>query len=208
MKSILCKFEAFTLAEVLLTLLIIGVVASLTLPSLINDSKDAELKTAWKKVFAELSQVSNLIINLDCGGNFSYCVTDNTYTGRTIQIRDLYANRMSTIKKCSGLGDDGARACASDYYGVWMLRNTYGDASGFIANNGTMITTYNQMTWCTGENTFCGIISVDVNGVNGPNIVGKDVFAACQFTNKIVPAGVTGCTHKTSWNNSYLYLSQ
>ena len=202
------KTKAFTLAEVLLTLLIIGVVASLTVPTLINDTQDAELKTAWKKAFAELSQVSNLIINIDCGGNLTDCITDNTYTGRTVQIRNLYTNRMSTNKKCDGAGDSGARACASDYYGVWMLRNTYGDASGFITNSGTMITTYNQMTWCTNENTFCGILSIDVNGTKGPNTVGKDVFAACQFTNRLIPAGLTGCTHKTNWNNSYLYLSQ
>lgn len=39
--------QAFTLAEVLITLGIIGVVAALTLPSLINRTKNRELHTAF-----------------------------------------------------------------------------------------------------------------------------------------------------------------
>lgn len=46
----------FTLAEVLITLLIIGVVASVILPNIINETKDAEFKTTWKKTYASINQ--------------------------------------------------------------------------------------------------------------------------------------------------------
>ena len=52
--------QAFTLAEVLITLGIIGVVAALTLPSLINRTKNRELHTAFLKTYSELNQVEIL----------------------------------------------------------------------------------------------------------------------------------------------------
>ena len=45
------KKGGFTLAEVLLTLVVIGIVASLTIPSIIQNIQDANLKIAWKKKF-------------------------------------------------------------------------------------------------------------------------------------------------------------
>ena len=41
--------SAFTLAEVLITLGIIGVVAAMTLPTLVNDKQNKELQTQFKK---------------------------------------------------------------------------------------------------------------------------------------------------------------
>ncbi len=45
------KKKGFTLAEVLITLLIIGVVSSLVIPALINDTKNAELIALGKNDF-------------------------------------------------------------------------------------------------------------------------------------------------------------
>ena len=49
-------YTAFTLAEVLITLSIIGIVASITVPTLLNDSETAQFQTGLKKNFAALSQ--------------------------------------------------------------------------------------------------------------------------------------------------------
>jgi len=48
--------NAFTLAEVLVTLAIIGVVAALTIPSLVTRVQDIQYKTAWKKNYSLLNQ--------------------------------------------------------------------------------------------------------------------------------------------------------
>lgn len=50
----LCKY-AFTLAEVLITLGIIGIVAAMTLPTLVQNHKNAELQTGLKKAYSVLS---------------------------------------------------------------------------------------------------------------------------------------------------------
>ena len=57
--------NAFTLAEVLITLAIIGVVAAMTMPTLIYNTQGAQFKTAYKKALSVLNQaiVMNLAID-------------------------------------------------------------------------------------------------------------------------------------------------
>ena len=57
--------NAFTLAEVLITLAIIGVVAAMTMPTLINNTNGAQFKTAYKKALSVLSQAVVMNIALD-----------------------------------------------------------------------------------------------------------------------------------------------
>ncbi len=58
------KFNfAFTLAEVLITLGIIGVVVAMTLPSVVGRYKEKETASKLKKVYSTISQAMNLAIN-------------------------------------------------------------------------------------------------------------------------------------------------
>ena len=43
------KLKAFTLSEILITLLVIGVIAALTIPQLIQNVQEWSWKQAWKK---------------------------------------------------------------------------------------------------------------------------------------------------------------
>ncbi len=51
-----CSNKTFTLAEVLITLGIIGVVAALTLPAIVSTTKNKELETGLKKGYSTLAQ--------------------------------------------------------------------------------------------------------------------------------------------------------
>ena len=86
------KKSAMTLVEVLITLLIIGVVAAFTIPIIISATQDAELKTAWKKAYSDLSQATSLIKN-DNGGTLIGIADGNT-------LRDTYLNYFKYIVKC------------------------------------------------------------------------------------------------------------
>ena len=55
--------NAFTLADVLITLGIIGVVAAMTLPALICQTHNREIETALKKYYSVLQQVSLQMYN-------------------------------------------------------------------------------------------------------------------------------------------------
>lgn len=50
------KTKAFTLAEILITLAIIGIVAALTIPSLIQNYKAVQLKSQLQKAYSLLNQ--------------------------------------------------------------------------------------------------------------------------------------------------------
>ncbi len=57
--------NAFTLAEVLITLGIIGVVAAMTIPTLISNTNGAQFKTAYKKALSTLNQAVLMNIALE-----------------------------------------------------------------------------------------------------------------------------------------------
>ena len=65
------KKNGFTLAEVLITLAIIGVVATLTLPSLMSNTQEQQAVTAFKKAMNTLNEVAQMnaaVDGFDFGG--------------------------------------------------------------------------------------------------------------------------------------------
>ena len=66
--------NAFTLAEVLITLGIIGVVAAMTLPSVINKFRAKALETGFKKSYSNISKAALHIKNtLEIDDLWAYC---------------------------------------------------------------------------------------------------------------------------------------
>jgi len=175
--------KAFTLAEVLITLGIIGIVAALTIPMLMNNSQDAQLKTAWKKNYSVLSNATNLIKN-DNGGAMA-----GVFTSGQSSMLSVYSNYLSVAKSC--LTDSVAEGCiASQYYKGLDGTGTGGtdafNIPGVILNDGTSIVFFGSVGNALNCNRaldtnpplsqICGNLYIDVNGVKPPNVVGKDLF--------------------------------
>ena len=59
------KLKAFTLAEVLITLAIIGVVAAISIPSVISNSQQQEFKTGLRKAVSVLNSAITMNMALD-----------------------------------------------------------------------------------------------------------------------------------------------
>ena len=109
--------KGFTLAEVLITLGIIGVVAAMTMPTLINSTQGAQYKTAYKKALSVMSQAVVMNIALD-DYDLSQTVTgkngdeaahgvvaadpntpgDQGSAAETQTIYTLFKNRMNVVK--------------------------------------------------------------------------------------------------------------
>ena len=68
--------KAFTLAEVLITLAIIGVVAALAIPSVISNAQQLEFKTGLRKAVSVLN--SSIMMNQALEGTSPYD-TDDLY---------------------------------------------------------------------------------------------------------------------------------
>ena len=108
---------AFTLAEVLITLGIIGVVAAMTMPTLINSTQGAQYKTAYKKALSVMSQAVVMNIALDdydlsqtVAGTNQATGDDAASAGGTQSLYDLFKNRMNVVKVASTgdfTADDG-----------------------------------------------------------------------------------------------------
>ena len=100
------KRFGFTLAEVLITLGIIGVVAAMTMPTLMNSTNGAQYKTAYKKALSVLSQAVVLNVALD-----DYDLLQATETaagkatdGSSASLYNLFNNRMNVVKTDTGSG--------------------------------------------------------------------------------------------------------
>ena len=184
------KRFGFTLAEVLITLGIIGVVAAMTMPTLINSTQGAQYKAAFKKALSALSQAVTLNVALD-EVDFGDISDTNT-------LESILSSRMNVVRT--------ETAAVTDY--TIGNPNTNGVTNGtnttLFMNDGIMFqfpTTIGQTTACTKDTTASGVTAwdatrqgacsgfVDVNGTKGPNKVvvcdGKTTGtdANCKVTN-------------------------
>ncbi len=100
----------FTLAEVLITLGIIGVVAAMTMPTLMNQTNGAQYKAAYKKALSAISQGVTLNVALD-DASFADAVagdagkTDKPTSGDS--VASILGARMNVVKAASTAAEGG-----------------------------------------------------------------------------------------------------
>jgi len=206
------RYRAFTLAEVLITLGIIGVVAALTIPTLMaNYQKVAEV-AALKKAYAEVTQALQLMANdmgcqgdLACTGVFSSDNNSDYIKGDRV-LGNAFKKYFKLAKDCGADNYDPSdenTKCLTDSYSESFAsggsRADLNEVSGynFITADGFAIAlisfrgdcVQNNNPGATGLNInqVCGEIIIDVNGFKGPNDYGRDIFEF-EITNGKGPA--------------------
>jgi len=181
------KFNAFTLAEVLITLAIIGVVAAMTMPTLINNTNGAQFKTAYKKALSVLNQAVVMNIALD----------DYDLKGTSVETdaTDGADFNQSSVGKMITTRTNATLKTPSDAYLTAIQTNVDTDSetegSPNIANNyvfqfqdGIVFTFAKDAANCTETAPCKGFI--DTNGVKGPNkLVTCTPNEAGSCTNKV-----------------------
>jgi len=180
--------KGFTLAEVLLVITVIGVVASLTIPDLITNVQEQQYKAGFKKAFRNITQAS-IEIKEDYGS------LNNAFSGATSAIQTgnmitVYCDYMQCLKE---FGWNQQGNCASiDRYEL-DGGNVDGSKAGqerpcIILSDGTIL----NFNWVTGD-PLNSWVTVDVNGQKKPNTMGLDVFII-QFEadERVLPAGYQG----------------
>lgn len=181
---------AFTLAEVLITLGIVGVVASLTLPNLIANYKRQEMIGRLKKTYTVLSQA--FVMSENENGIFADW---NASTGT--QYFDIYWK-----KYIKGISECTTRGCGYESLtkgGEYVWRNLNGTVrqtgvypsrsrhSALLAD-GTFVMFIVRTE--TVEQAYVNYILVDINGHKKPNTLGKDVFWLEVTERGVVPFGL------------------
>lgn len=199
---------AFTLAEVLITLGIIGVVASLTLPALIQNQQKSALEVATKKFYTNMSQaikhymadegvddLRNTALN---AGEWS----DENRTSAYKHWTEFMNKYFKVTKICDGTGD------------CFVLHYRHMDGSegwnriaydqNYVLADGMVIGVLPP------DAGVPGTITVDVNGKKGPNRLGYDIWSMSLFYDGTLDeGGVTPeCRRNNECNNGYSDASE
>lgn len=174
------KKNGFTLAEVLITLAIIGVVATLTLPALMTNTAEQQAKSAFKKGINTLTEAAQLNQAI-AGYDYSSLISTSTNDSDSQGMYGLLASRTSVdYKRCgtgkleSHQGDASDKMAATNYTlffrdgsalsfpSTVVSTSKYGEGKG-VRDKGTDIMT---------DGLPYGLPALyDTNGVKGPNIV-------------------------------------
>ncbi len=163
--------KGFTLAEVLITLAIIGVVAALTIPSVVRNYQDTQFKTAYKKVYSDMNRA------------FSEAIAFSEFPERKNNCYDVdFANFVrNTMKENFKVIKDCPQGHAFE---CWVQGDTVdsgkqpkGEASAFIDASGR--------AWAEFQ-VSRSIILVDTNGSKAPNRFGKDRWHFAFFNKGVV----------------------
>lgn len=190
------KFRAFTLAETLIVMGIIGFIAAISVPRLRDGMDERTLVAQLGKIDTDIQTSYQAVITRY---NDITSVETWEYAGLAdanaiAKIRDLLGTRLadnlSAQKKCgtsTGCFTSDSTIDSSTSYQKMILKN--GAALALT------ITSKPDFTCSTAENRYypCpfGSVIVDVNGnETGPNKAGYDIFAYTISKNGIEPNGL------------------
>ena len=163
------KKKAFTLAEVLITLGIIGVVAALTMPSLIANYQKKQTVTQLKKAYSELYQAYTLSV-ANNGDSVDWIRTGTT-PADDAQFLDTYIfPYLKTAKICKTDVTECGFSNKQSLNGssTISMYNVTAGAAAVLADGATIY-------FNLGAGTYV-VIWIDINGNKAPNTVGKDMF--------------------------------
>ncbi len=217
--------NGFTLAEVLITLGIIGVVAALTIPTLVSKYKEKVLVSQVKQAHSQLINAIQLYVAKNNCANM-LCLFDTKKTS------DEVAAELATVIKSAKIckaADAAEKYCK--YYGLkdntpsYKVDGVYASGDGMTTAgriylpNGIIIrvtqrpqcVTYtdypvrDENGYLTGETIQlvshnCAHVYVDVNNLAGPNQFGADVYRY-----NVLDSGKIEPSDKKLLNNALLY---
>lgn len=194
--SKLFKFAAFTVAEVLIVLGIVGIIAEMTIPTLMRNTQDAEFKAGFKIAFSEISQVLNRYYHETGGSLFmedgsvdpafwAYFKTEKVCTDSTLEecwhatyytldggtAKGVSSTAIETIKNGAILAN-GTLIRIIPYPGTTSVLKLSGTPLISDCGTGDKFSTYRY----SNSVNYILVVLIDVNGFKPPNRVGKDIY--------------------------------
>lgn len=187
------KSLAFTLAEVLIVLGIIGVIAELTIPTLVADFQQKALIGQLKQSYSIISQAyARALADNGEPRNWSVLWMND--------IANIMAPYFQTVKVSAPVGNDYGVSAA--IYPIWnpltdlTKSGSYAFYPQIQLKNGAIIffdhpTDVHSGITCNtpNEGDICFFMVVDVNGLKKPNRYGVDVFGFEAKTTSMIPFG-------------------
>mgnify|MGYP004552740387 CR=1 FL=1 len=162
------KFRAFTLAETLITLGILGIVSALTLPSVITRYQKNVTTSKLKKIYSIFYNAYNRA-EQDFGSSDNWNYPQNT---ENFTIHDFWNTYLSPYIQ------------TEEFDRSYIATNINGIDAGFIGNSIAMGVKVKMpdgsCAFIWNNNQFLGL-AVDINCQRKPNVVGKDIFDIAEL---------------------------
>ena len=155
--------SGFTLAEVMIVLAVIGVIATLTIPTLMQNYKNRVMMTQLQKAYAELSQAGSIAISNSNADSFQ---ESKPYKNNTF-LRDYIKN---------------TKDCGASWEVECALASEYITSDGYTKSVYSVLDIGSIPPYCViakSGYSICLTLGnglLDVNAHKGPNKIGQDAF--------------------------------
>jgi len=191
--------KGFTLAEVLITLAIIGIVAAITIPSIVANHQKTALETQFAKAYRTVQQMINLAV-AEHGGIETWDWSESwTQEEKDKFVKKYFVPYLNVVKFCPS--DKSVTGC--------FTQDAYKTLNG--ASGGNISTsTHPQVLLADGSAITFGFtkstdhyamgINFETNGHKKPNTIGYDYFSFNLFkeSGKFAPGGLIN--NKVAYN--------
>lgn len=183
------KIKGFTLAEVLITLGVIGIVAAMTMPMMLEGYRKKQTAAQLKSIYSILSQA--VYLSVVENGETKYwneSLTSKAYYESYLKKYLVFVNsevnnsnisKLITYKFLNGedIGSTYKEEINSSYLGV-------------LANG--------AFVFISVVKNYSTTVMVDINGLKNPNRVGIDLFHFIIKDNSVFPWGIEGTVNNIS----------
>ena len=182
--------KGFTLAEVLITLGIIGVISAMVIPQLQASVRKQQLRTKFLKIYSMLQQTFKTMeandVSLD---SESYRLEQNGFFYQT------FAKYIKHTQTCYGNYKFPCYNPSTNKYksidGKSTISGDFFDDGQIVLLDGTLLLIENAAN--SQSSTVPIIIFADLNSCNNlPNRLGYDLFAFQFVNNQLLPMGAEG----------------
>lgn len=225
------KFIAFTLAEILIVLGIVGIVCELTIPTLVANYQKQVYVSSLQTFYTEFSQVVNQVM-ADSGNVGDMRNSTDVFAGSTQlsdanrqKIMDLFDKYLKyTDKAINGSGKACKNGIANNEYYTLGRKTTVAtlldQSACYNLTNGMFVQIATYYTgegawggdcansepgaepWGTTTHTKCATVTVDTNGTKAPNEIGRDLFRFFIMRNGKLMSNASQTSEQNWINNS------
>ena len=186
------KKQGFTLAEVLVTLGILGVIGALTLPALLNDTEKNtwvnQLKSGkniltngfaqmmaiqganklddtelWNNIVTSEIKSKNYAVKAEMAKYFTIDSMEDNALPSGLKVYDIFSKQSSLLNNTVRFKLSNSMTVNMVFYPYNTNRKSVSDCSTIKSNGGSMC-------------NYVANIYLDVNGNKKPNVIGKDIY--------------------------------